>query len=115
MKRYKTIDELHNYIERQAKRIIKHYYTDYKNIDRPALMKATGNKETIYIIFRSCGSYLYTAEELKTYDFGRYVMDYYTADPTAVYFKIDLKNLTAERITAGLPKECRQDQLEKIA
>lgn len=109
MKRYKTIDDLHAAIEKKARRIINHYYTDWKNYDRPALMKATGNQETIYIILRDSGSYLYTYNELKAgYQFGLDVMDYYKTDRTAVYFKVDLKKLTLEQIPAGIPEELKK-------
>lgn len=106
-KRFDTIDALHAYIERQARRTIKHYYTDWKNYDRPAMMKATGEKTTaVYIILRESGSYLYTADDLKR-EYPAAVMNYYTQDSTAKYYKVDFKHYTAERIPAGLPEENR--------
>ena len=109
MKKFKSIDDLHNAIERAAKRTIKYYYTDWKNYDRPALMKATGEKETIYIILRESGSYLYTKTELEAgYKFGFTVLDYYTSDRTAKYYKADLRNLTLEALTPGIPTELKE-------
>lgn len=108
MKRFKTIDDLHAFIEKQARKTIKYYYTDWKNYDRPALMKATGTRETVYIIVRESGSYLYTEKQLKAgYEYGLTVMDYYRTDRTAKYFKLDLKALTAEAIPAGIPEELK--------
>lgn len=115
---FSNIDELHAYIERQAKRTIKFYYSDYKNYDRPEIMRHTGEKtKDVYIIFRESGSYLFTREELtdSRRDFGRVVMDYYTTDKTAKYYKINFKELTAERIPAGLPQDVKQEIREKAA
>lgn len=118
MYKFKTIDELHAYIERQAKRTIKFYYSDFKNYDRPEIMRHTGAKtKEIYIIFRESGSYLYTREELtdSRRDFARVVMDYYTTDKTAKYYKINFRDLTAERIPAGLPQDVKREIREKAA
>lgn len=106
MKKFKDINDLHSYLERKAKRIIKAYYTDWKNYDRPALMKATGEKATVYIILRKHGSYLYTEKHLldPAAVWAETVMNYYTDQEEATYYKIDLRNLTAEIIPAGLPK-----------
>lgn len=118
MKKFKTIDELHAYFERQAKRTIKYYYTDWKNYDRPEIMRHTGAKTSeIYIILRESGSYLYTRADLLSTrsDYARAVMDYYTTDKTAKYYKINFRELTAERIPAGLPQDVKQEIREKAA
>ena len=115
MKKYKTIDDLHSFLERQAKRTIKYYYTDWKNYDRPEVMKHTGAKtREIYIIFRESGSYLYTRAELlhPIRDFARVVMDYYTTDRTAKYYKVDFDRLTVENIPAGLPEDVKRELKE---
>lgn len=113
MKKFKTIDDLHAAIEKATRKTIKYYYTDWKNYDRPALMKATGTRETVYIIVRESGSYLYTYKELENgYQFGLDVMDYYTNDRTAVYYKADLDKLTLEKIPAGIPEEIRNRRKE---
>lgn len=112
MKRHFTnIDELHNFIERQAARIIKWYYTDFKNYDRVSIMKNTGLKtENCYIIFRESGSYFYTLDDLTdtTRDYPAVVMDYYKTDKTAKYYRIDFKHLTVENIPAGLPENIKR-------
>ena len=112
MKKFKTIDDLHGYIERQAKRTIKYYYSDFKNYDRPEIMRHTGEKtKEVYLIFRESGSYLYSREELtdSRRDFGRVVMDYYTTDKTAKYYKVNFNALTVESIPAGLPEDIKRE------
>lgn len=115
-KKFNNIDALHAYIEKQAKNTIKYYYTDFKNYDRVEIMKHTGAKtKDVYIIFRESGSYLYSREELtdSRRDFGRVVMDYYTTDKTAKYYKIDFYNLTVEAIAPGLPLDIKKELNEK--
>lgn len=113
MKKFKSIDELHAFLERRAKSIIKFYYTDWKNYDRPEVMKHTGLRtKEIYIIFRECGSYLYTREDLH-FDFPATVMDYYKDYKNTAYYKIDFCNLTAEKIPAGLPEDIRRENKER--
>lgn len=110
-RKYNNINELHDFIERQAKRIIKWYYTDYKNYDRVEIMKNTGLKtEECYIIFRESGSYFYTFENLTdpAHNFPAVVMDYYKTDKTAKYYRIDFSRLIVENIPAGLPKNIKR-------
>ena len=116
MKKFITIEDLHCYLERQAKRTIKYYYTDCKNYDRLEVMKHTGAKtEEIYIILRESGSYLYTRAELlhPIRDFARVVMDYYTTDRTAKYYKVNFNALTVESIPAGLPNDIKRELNER--
>lgn len=113
MKRFSNIDDLHAYLERQASRTIKYYYTDWKNYDRPEIMQHTGQKtKEVYIILRESGSYLYSRSELTDTgrDFPAIVMDYYTSDRTAKYYKVDFSGLTVERIPAGLPKDIKDER-----
>ena len=116
MKKFKNIDELHAFLERRAHLTIKSYYTDWKNYDRPEIMLHTGLKtKEVYIIMRECGSYLYSREELTdtSRDYPAVVMDYYTSDRTAIYYKVDFNKLTAERIPAGLPEDIKRYRAEK--
>lgn len=116
MKKFKTIDELHAALERQAKRTIKYYYTDWKNYDRPEIMRHTGAKTSeIYIILRESGSYLYTRADLLSTrsDYARAVMDYYTTDKTAKYYKVNFNALTVESIPAGLPNDIKRELNER--
>ena len=109
MKRtFQNVNEMHQYIERQAKKTIKFYYTDWKHYDRPEIMKATANKSILYIILRECGSYAEKPQDLKNYHGSRVIMDYYKTDKTAKYYKLDFQKLTVESIAAGLPEEYKK-------
>ena len=115
MKKFKTVDELHQFLERQAKRTIHFYYSDWKNYDRPEIMRHTGEKtKEVYIILRDSGSYLYTRENLTSTksDFAAVVLDYYTTDRTAKYFKVNFSALTVESIPAGLPQDIKRERQE---
>ena len=113
MKKFSNIDELHAFLERRAKSIIKYYYSDWRNLDRPEVMKHTGLKtREVYIIFRESGSYLYTREDLQR-DFPATVMDYYKDYRNTAYYKIDFCSLTAEKIPAGLPEDIRTENNER--
>ena len=115
MKKFKTIDDLHAFLEREAARTIHYYFTDWKNYDRPEVMKHTGAKtREIYIILRDSGSYLYTRDNLtsKESDFAAVVMDYYTTDKTAKYYKVDFNALTIEKLTPGLPADIKRERAE---
>jgi hypothetical protein len=113
MKKFTDINDLHAFLERQARRTIKYYYTDWKNYDRPEIMKHTGLKtREIYIILRESGSYLYTREDLSR-NYPAAVMDYYSQDATAKYYKVDFNRLTVERIPAGLPEDIRRENDER--
>ena len=114
MKKYKNIDDLHAFLEREAKRTIKLYYTDWKNYDRPAIMRHTGEKtKEVYIIFRQYGSYLESKSDILNYDFSATVMDYYKDDKSAKYYKVDFSALTIEKIQAGLPSELKREREER--
>ena len=107
---------MHTYFERQAKRTIKYFYTDWKNYDRPEIMRHTGAKTSeIYIILRESGSYLYTPADLLSTrsDYARAVMDYYTTDKTAKYYKVNFNALTVESIPAGLPNDIKRELNER--
>jgi len=116
-KSFKNIDELHAYLEKQASRIIKSYYSDWKNYDRPEVMMHTGLKtKEVYIILREAGSYLYSRSELT--DPGRNypaaVMDYYKSYGSAHYYKVNFDRLTVETIPAGLPKDIETERREAL-
>ena len=120
-KKFADIDSFHAFIEKKARQIIKYYYTDWKNYDRPNMMKATGNREKeVYVILREAGSYFYRAEELTdpAREMPITVMDYYTSDKTAKYFKLNFQTLTIEEITPGIPAgiaAARKENEKKIA
>lgn len=115
MKKFDNINDLHAFLEKEAKKTIKYYYSDFKNYDRLEIMRHTGAKtREIYIIFRESGSYLYTREDLTSTksDFAAVVMDYYTTDKTAKYYKVNFDRLTVEKIPAGLPNDIKRERQE---
>ena len=98
--KYKSIDLLDRHIENIISRKVKHYYTDWKNYDRPYYMKLKGSprrqdKELI-LIARDCGSYLYTIDELYSYLFARTVCTYY--GESVNYYKINIELLTCDKL-----------------
>ena len=113
MKKFKNIDELHAFLERRAHQIIKHYFTDWKNLDRPEVMRHTGLKtKEVYIIFRESGIG-YTSQAYAASDFPATVMDYYKDYRNTAYYKVDFCSLTAEKIPAGLPEDIRRENNER--
>jgi len=101
--KYKNIDDLDRAIERQASRIIKHYYTDWKNYDRPTYMGFKGAKERtkkhILILFRECGSYIFSEWDFLDRKTPAEIIDYYLMQDRRgnVYFFVDLEKLTLKK------------------
>lgn len=112
MKKYKTIDELDARIERIITGTVKHYYTDWKNYDRPKYMKlkSSNNPEDKHMILiaRKCGTYLLTLEAIQTSEGARAIYDYYQTQEEADYYYINLERLTISRIN---PKEIKRVDL----
>ena len=103
MKRtFDTIDNLDGYIEKVVRRTVKHYYTDWKNIDRPLYMKYKGSNrrqdKELLLIARECGTYLYTITDLER-EYPAAVATYYAEN--AKYYFIDIAKLTARTATAA--------------
>ena len=89
--KYASEMDMDNRIERIVKAKVKHYYTDWKNYDRPKYMKLKGTKERkMILVVRTCGTYLYSIDELKEYDFAKTVYEYYIDYESADYYYIDL-------------------------
>ena len=99
--KYNTIDELDTAIERTARRIIKSYYTDWKNYDRPTYMGYKGaterTKKHILVLFRECGSYIFSdfdfMDRSTPAEIVSYYLNYENDNKTRYYF-IDLDKLT---------------------
>lgn len=116
MKRFNNINELDQRIENIIKRTVKFYYTDWKNYDRPYYMQLKGSTrkqdKKILLIARESGTYLYTLEQLKTYEFAAVVYEhYYTQVSDSKYYIIDLDRLSIEKIDP----EARKRELLKAA
>lgn len=123
MAKYKTIDELDQAIERRISRKVKHYYTDWKNYDRPAYMRYKGSNarqdKELIIIARECGTYLYTVQDIKESkeaqdDRGRWiytVYNYYIDEKKEnpnEYIYINLETLELRKIE---PKQFYKDRI----
>ena len=114
MKKYKTIDELDARIEKIVKGTVKHYYTDWKNYDRPKYMKLKGsrdrNDKTMVLIARDCGTYLLTLDAIENSTGAATIYEYYyTQDTRSTYYLINLDRLTLEKIDpATFRKELRK-------
>lgn len=105
MKKYKTIDELDARIEKIIKGTVKHYYTDWKNYDRPKYMKLKSSKDRedkkMILIARECGTYLLTIDAIENTEGAAAIFEYYQTQEHADYYFIDLDRLTISKIEPG--------------
>jgi hypothetical protein len=96
--KYNNIDELDKTIENRIKRTTKHYYSDWKNLDRPKYMKCKGStnkaERRLLLIVRECGTYLFTDEDMKR-ETPQYIAEYFkTQERNNKFYRIDLDKLT---------------------
>jgi hypothetical protein len=108
--KYSNIDELDTAIERRADHYIKAYYTDWKNYDRPTYMGYKGsqdrNKKHILIMFRECGSYIFSDYDFKDRKSPAEIVSYYLDyESKTAYFFVDLEKLT---LTKASPEAVRE-------
>ncbi len=100
--KYKTIDELDARIERIITGTVKHYYTDWKNYDRPKYMKLKGSANPadkhMILIARECGTYLLTLEAIENSIGAATIYEYYQTQERGTYYLINLDRLTIEKI-----------------
>lgn len=105
MKKYKTIDELDARIEKIIKSTVKHYYTDWKNYDRPKYMKLKSSEDRkdkkMILIARNCGTYLLTIDAIENSEGAATIFEYYQTQEQADYYFIDLDRLTISKIEPG--------------
>jgi len=111
--KYKTIDELDARIERIITGTVKHYYTDWKNYDRPKYMKLKGSTNPadkhMILIARECGTYLLTLEAIENSEGAATIYEYYQTQERGTYYLINLDRLTIEKINpAALKKEMKK-------
>lgn len=98
--RYKTEAEMDNRVERIIKAKVKHYYTDWKNYDRPKYMKLKGEHKKLILAVRDCGTWLFVDDEnLKENDVYNYVVQYegYRHD----FYKIDTERYEVKKVKEG--------------
>lgn len=107
MKKFKTIIDLDNAIEKVIKKTVQAYYTDWKNHDRPKYMKLKGStdprEQLIILVARKCGTYLYSYNDLidKNYNFPLECLDYYFnyERHNTDFYIIDLNRKSLEKLT----------------
>lgn len=94
--KYKTITDLDNRIEKIVKRKVQHYYTDWKNYDRPKYMGFKGSKEKedklLFLIVRDSGTWLERVWDLYRENWTTAVFEQYTDSDTSDYYIINLNN-----------------------
>lgn len=103
--KYNAIKELDARIEREVKRTVENYYTDWKNYDRPKYMKFKGSNDRedkqLILIARACGTYLIRTADIYRNDWATTLFEYYQTQERASYFLIDLSRLSFQKIDAA--------------
>lgn len=100
--RYKTIEELDARLESIVRKTVKHYYTDWKNYDRPKYMGFKGSNDRhdkdLILIVRECGTYLIRTEDARTPEsWADTLYNYFQDNEHATYYRMDLNKLTLEK------------------
>lgn len=102
--KYNEINALDTRIENTVKKTVHHYYTDWKNYDRPKYMKCKGSddleEKEIILIARECGTYLITKKDIKKAKFAATIIEYYFMQEYSGshYYRIDLNALTINKM-----------------
>lgn len=101
--KYETIDLMDKRIEKIIDGTVKHYYTDWKNYDRPKYMGFKGSKDKadkdLVLIARKCGTYLVRSADLKEgKEWASTLYDYFTSQESADYYHININDLECTRI-----------------
>ncbi len=100
--RYKRIDDLDAKIERIVGRKVKHYYTDWKNYDRPKYMKFKGsndkNDKKFLLLTRECGTYIVRTCDIYKNEWATTLFEYYQTQEPSDYHYVDLNELKITKI-----------------
>lgn len=101
--KYNTIRDLDTRVEKIIDSTVKHYYTDWKNYDRPKYMKFKGSTDQadkkMVLIARACGTYLVRIEDIKAGDnWANTLYEYFQTQEHATYYLIDLNKLEVKKI-----------------
>ena len=107
--RYPTIDAMDARIESIISRKVKYYYSDWRNIDRPAYMRYKGSNDRrdrrLVLIARESGTYLLRESDVtKGNTNAAYIYDYYNGNGGGTdndFYMIDLDALTVKKIKEG--------------
>ena len=101
--KYPNINALDTRVEKIISSTVKHYYTDWKNYDRPKYMKFKGSSDQadkkMILIARTCGTYLIRLEDIKAGDnWAVTLYNYFQEQEHGQYYFIDLNKLEAKKI-----------------
>lgn len=101
--KYSNINELDQRIEKIISQTVKHYYTDWKNYDRPKYMCFKGSTDqadkNLILIARTCGTYLIRIEDIKAgNDWANTLYEYFQTQERATYYHININNLEIKKI-----------------
>ena len=101
--KYNDINLLDSRIEKIISSTVKHYYTDWKNYDRPKYMKFKGSSsqadKELILIARTCGTYLVKIADIKAgNDWANTLIEYYSKQEPADFYYINLRTLEVKRI-----------------
>ena len=100
---YGSIDELDAVLEKIVSNTVKHFYTDWKNHDRPKYMRMKGSSDSadkkLVLLARTCGTYLLRQADVETEDdCASQIFKYFTTQEPSQIYNIDLENLSIERV-----------------
>ena len=100
--KYHTINELDTALEKVVRRTVEHYYTDWKNYDRPKYMGFKGSKDPqdkeLIAIVRACGTYLIRTADIYKNDWTTTLFEYFQEQEHATYYHISIDRLTLKKI-----------------
>lgn len=101
--KYSDIDALDRRIEKVIDTTVKHYYTDWKNYDRPKYMMFKGSHDAedkdLVLIARECGTYLIRLHDILSGDeWAATLYEYFQTQERATYYHIDITNLECTKI-----------------
>lgn len=101
--KYSNINALDSRIEKIISGIVKHYYTDWKNYDRPKYMKFKGSSDRadkeLILIARECGTYLIRIADIKAGDdWAVTLYNYFQEQEHGQYYYININKLEAVKI-----------------
>lgn len=97
------INKLDAMVEKTISEKVKHYYTDWKNYDRPKYMKFKGIDaiKSAILLVRECGTYIFSDIELAEKEAAKTIYEYFTTQEASNVYKIDFTKGTVRLIHKG--------------
>ena len=100
--RYDNIDALDTAVEKVISRKVKHYYTDWKNYDRPKYMRFKGsndrNDKKFLILIRECGTYIVRACDVYKQDWATTLFEYFQNQEKSDYYFVNLDRYELKKV-----------------